>query len=46
MLVLILLIVALVLFILAGLGVAHPRLNLTALGLAAWVATVIIGTLP
>jgi hypothetical protein len=34
-----LIVLALVLFLLAGFGVGHPRLNLIGLGLAAWVAT-------
>ena len=42
MLTLILLILGLVLFVLAGIGVSHPRLNLIGLGLAAWIATAII----
>jgi hypothetical protein len=42
MITLLLLIGALVCFILAALGVAVPRINLVALGLALWVLTVII----
>ena len=42
MLTLILLILGLVLFALAGIGVGHPRLNLIGLGLAAWITTAII----
>jgi hypothetical protein len=38
----ILLVFALVLFVLAGIGVqGHPKLNLVALGLACWVASLI-----
>lgn len=40
---LILLVAALVLFILAGLGVPSGRYNLIAFGLACWVATQIPG---
>lgn len=38
----ILLVFALVLFILAGVGVGHPRLNLVAIGLACWVASLLL----
>jgi hypothetical protein len=37
----VLLVFAFVLFILAGVNVSHPKLNLTALGLACWIATLI-----
>ncbi len=40
---LILLVVALVLFIIAAIGVPSDRYNLVAFGLAAWVLSVIIG---
>lgn len=43
-LVIILLVVALVLFILAGLGVGADRFNLVAFGLAAWVGAVLLQT--
>ena len=43
---LILLIVALVLFTLAGFNVAAPRVNLLAFGLAAWVLAEIVGSWP
>lgn len=39
---LILLVLAFVLFLLAAFGVAVPRVNFTALGLAAWVLTLLI----
>lgn len=39
---LILLIAAFVCFVLAAIGVAVPRLNLLALGLALWVLTAIV----
>jgi hypothetical protein len=39
---LILLIAALVLFIVAAVGVTSPRVNLTAAGLACWVASAIL----
>ena len=39
----ILLIVALICFVLAAVGVAVSRLNLIALGLACWVASVLAG---
>jgi len=39
----ILLIAALVLFILSAVGVAHPRVNLMAAGLACWVGASIAG---
>jgi hypothetical protein len=38
----ILLVIALVCFLLAAFGVSVPRLNLVALGLAAWVLTLLI----
>jgi len=41
-LVLLLLLLGLVLFVLAGLGVGHPRVNLLALGLACWIATAVL----
>jgi hypothetical protein len=44
MLSLILLVFAFVLFAVASAGVAHPRINLTAAGLACWVASQIVGT--
>jgi hypothetical protein len=37
-----LLIVALVCFVLAGVNVASPRVNLVAIGLAAWIASVLL----
>lgn len=40
---LIFLIAALVILILAGIGVASGRLNLTAIGLACFVASVLVG---
>jgi hypothetical protein len=40
---LILLVLAFVLFLLAALGIAHPRFNLMAAGLAAWVLSLIVG---
>lgn len=44
MLSMILMVFALVLFILAGLGVPNPsRFNLVAFGLACWVAAVLFG---
>jgi hypothetical protein len=43
---LILLIVALVLFILAGFNVTTPRFNPVGLGLAAWVLAEIVGSWP
>jgi len=42
----ILLVVALVLFILAGFNVAAPRVSLLAFGLAAWVLAEIVGSWP
>jgi len=39
----ILLVLAFVLFVLAAAGVAHPRYNLMAAGLAAWVLSLIVG---
>lgn len=39
---LICLIIALVLFVLAGLGVAGDRFNLVAFGLAAWVLSLLL----
>ena len=41
---LILLILGFCLFLLAGLGLSHPRLNLVALGLACWVAAEVFGS--
>lgn len=38
----VLLAVAAILFALAGIGVGHPRLNLIALGLLAWVLVPLI----
>ena len=38
----ILLLIAAILFALAGLNVGHPRLNLVALGLLAWVLVPLI----
>jgi hypothetical protein len=38
---LVLLVLAFVLFVLAGVGVAHPRINLIAAGLAAWVLSLL-----
>lgn len=38
----ILLVLAFVLFLLAGFGIGHPRLNLLGLGLAAWVLAVLL----
>jgi hypothetical protein len=38
----VLLVVALVCFILAGINAAVPRVNLLAIGLAAWVASVLL----
>lgn len=43
MIVLVLYVVALVLFILSAVGVSAPRVNLTAAGLAAWVAAELLG---
>lgn len=43
---LILLVVALVLFVLAGFNVAAPRYSLLAFGLAAWVLAEIVGSWP
>lgn len=40
---LILLVFAFVLFVLAALGVGHPRFNLLAGGLACWVLAVLLG---
>jgi hypothetical protein len=37
----VLLVAALLLFVGAGVGVSHPRLNLVALGLACWIATLV-----
>lgn len=34
---------AFLLFLLRAFGVTHPRVELTALGLAAWVLTVLLG---
>jgi hypothetical protein len=42
----ILLVVALVLFILAGFNVAAPRVSLLAFGLATWVLAEIVGSWP
>lgn len=42
MLTMILLILALICFIAGAAGVAHPRVNLIALGLAFWVLTILI----
>ena len=39
----ILLVLAFVLFVLAAVGVAHPRWNLIGAGLAAWVLSLIVG---
>lgn len=41
-----LLIVALILFLLAAFGVASPRINLVAAGLAAWVLAALIAAWP
>lgn len=38
----ILLVFAFVLFVLAGLNVAHPKLNLIGLGLACWVLSILL----
>jgi hypothetical protein len=43
--VMVLLVLAFVLFLLAAVGVSHPRVNLVAAGLAAWVLTQFIGVL-
>jgi hypothetical protein len=43
MLHLILLVFAFVLFVLAGVGVSHPRVKLTEIGLALWVLSVLLG---
>jgi hypothetical protein len=40
---LVLLILALVCFLLAAVGVPAPRINLLALGLALWILAVIVG---
>jgi hypothetical protein len=40
--VLLLLLFGFVLFVLAGVGVAHSRVNLVAAGLACWILTVIL----
>ena len=40
---LVLLVLAFVLFLLAAVGVAHPRWNLIGAGLAAWVLSLIVG---
>jgi len=45
MLATILLVAALVLFIIAAINVPVPRVNLTAAGLACWVAAIILGPL-
>lgn len=45
MMTLIFLVLALVLFILATVGIGAPRFNLIAGGLAAWVASQLVGTL-
>lgn len=42
---LIFLVAALVLFILAAIGVPAGRVNLTAAGLASWVASLLVGRL-
>jgi hypothetical protein len=39
---LILLVIAFVLFLLAGFNIGHPRVNFVALGLAFWVLTLIV----
>ena len=39
---LVLLVLAFVLFALAAVGIAHPRWNLVAAGLAAWVLSLIV----
>jgi hypothetical protein len=39
---LVLFVLAFVLFLLAALGIGHPRFNLLAAGLAAWVLALII----
>lgn len=39
---LILLVLAFVLFVLAAVGVAHPRFNLIAAGLAAWILSLMV----
>lgn len=36
-------VVAFVLFVLAAVGLGHPRVNLVAAGLAAWVLAVLLG---
>ena len=41
---LILLLLAFVLFLLAGFGVKHPRVDFLALGLALWVLSTVIAT--
>jgi hypothetical protein len=46
MLTLIFLIAALVLFILAAVGIPSTRFNLVAAGLACWVASLLAGHLP
>lgn len=38
----VLLVFAFVLLVLAGFNVSHPRLNLTALGLALWLASMLL----
>jgi hypothetical protein len=43
MLMLVLLILSLVCFVLAGLNVPSPRANLIALGLAFWVLSLVLG---
>lgn len=40
---LVFLIAALVLFLIAGIGVPVPRINLVALGLACWVVSQLVG---
>lgn len=46
MLALILMLIAVVCFALAAFGVAVPRVNLVALGLACWALTVLFGVWP
>jgi len=40
---LVLMLLAFILFMLAGMGIKHPRLDLIAFGLAAWSLSIILG---
>lgn len=44
--VLLLLLIGLIAFVMAAFGVGHPRINLLAIGLAAWIGAVILEHLP